>query len=156
MSIPPQNNYSGPAIPQPNSIPPQNNAYQPVKSVPPQSSAPYQQPVPVKSIPPQSSAPYQPQKSQPPQNSYQAPQSIPPANNGRSIPPNNSGKSLPPTNQGFAPTAPAPQPQQRPSGSLGEFIPKPPGRRWGLIIFILLVDLALAGAGVFLLREGLS
>ncbi len=159
-SIPPQN-YTPPPQSYPSapaSIPPQN-----YPSVPPQNYTPT-------SIPPQN-------------NSYQTgPTSVPPQNN--SIPPQNSyqtgPKSIPPQaaqpRLQTAPPVPTPTPQGTPSQPRPKTngvpsvsrrqppapafsdpsITAPPRRRWGLIITVLVIDLALAGAGVYLLTEGLA
>ena len=160
-SIPPQNNYvSGPA-----SIPPQNHAHAPA-SIPPQNAYPA---VPG-SIPPSNNP-----ASIPPQ-SYAPPGSIPPSNNPASIPPQNSfqraatpiqtpppGSLKMPTpapgSLSFAatprldqtPTTPSP-----PAADASRSLVVPPRRPIGLIVFVLLVDLALAGAGAVLLGKGLS
>jgi hypothetical protein len=174
-SIPPQNNYaSGPA-----SIPPQNHAHGPA-SIPPQSHVPASIPphshAPA-SIPPQSHAP----ASIPPQNNSPAvPGSIPPSNNPASIPPQNSfqraatpmqtpppGSLKMPTpapgSLSFAATPregdPLPTSQRPPvtatTDASRSFV-VPPSRPIGLMVLVLLVDLALAGAGAVLLGKGLS
>lgn len=158
----------------PSSIPPQN--YTP-SSVPPQNnyvSGPT-------SVPPQNNYASSPPASVPPQNNYAPPASIPPQNNAfggyaqnnpASIPP---GASAPPRAATAPPraqsVAPAPnqassQPRPRTNGvpsvsrrqtpAFSDPSITPPPRRWGLIITVLLVDLALAGAGVYLLTQGLA
>jgi hypothetical protein len=149
-SIPPQNSYqSGPA-----SIPPHNYQSGPT-SVPPQNYTPA-------SVPPQNTTYPPANNSIPPQNSYQTgPKSIPPqtaAPRVQTAPP--IAPSTPP--QG-TPSQPRPRTNGVPSVSRRQTpafsdpsITPPPRRRWGLIITVLLVDLALAGAGVYLLTEGLA
>lgn len=146
-SIPPQGNYaSGPA-----SIPPQNHAHGPA-SIPPQNNAP-------KSIPPQNAYP-----------AAQAPGSIPPTNNPvsqnsfqRAATPMADASRMPtppPGSLSFAAAQREPEPtSQRPPISTpppdASFV-SPPRRPVGLMVFVLLVDLALAGSGAVLLGKGLS
>ncbi|MFT3693598.1 MAG: hypothetical protein QM831_10695 [Kofleriaceae bacterium] len=99
----------------------------------------------------------------PPQNNGTGPASIPPQNNYISgpasiPPPSRSPGSIPPTNNPYPPT------------DLGFGKPVPPRRmaepsmsmpavqqpRWGLIIVILVLDLALAAAGAVMLAKGLA
>ncbi len=154
-SIPPQN-YA------PSSIPPQNNYVAPA-SIPPQNnySGPTSMPTPA------------PGSIAPP--SY-APASIPPQNNGvgyatgpASVPPQNNRLATQPPAPVATPPQGSPSMSRRSGGapavsrqrtpavsdpSLDSIAP--PRRRWGLIITVLLIDLALAGAGVYLLTEGLA
>lgn len=131
QSIPPQNNYqSGPA-----SIPPQN--YTPA-SVPPQNN----------SIPPQNSYQTGP-KSIPPHNAQSPLQSAPVAT-PQGTPSQPRTKTNPKTNG-----VPSVSRRQAPAVSDPSLV-APPRRRWGLIITVLVIDLALAGAGVYLLTEGLA
>ncbi|MFN0245941.1 MAG: zinc-ribbon domain-containing protein [Kofleriaceae bacterium] len=169
-SIPPQNYVPGSVPPQnvsgPATLPPQN--YQTPVSIPPQNS-PYPAPsgfgaTTPATIPP---AAYQPQtKSIPPHNSYgTGPTSVPPQN--ASIPPRAStqpprAQSPTPTPQG-TPSQPRTKSNGVPSLSRRQTpavsdpsISAPPKRRLGLIITVLVLDLALAGAGVYLLTEGLA
>jgi hypothetical protein len=128
--VPAQNYASGPA-----SIPP--NTYQAPPgpaSIPPNT---YRAPQGPASIPPASIPP----------NTYQAPASIPPTNSPASIPPNTyqaRPASIPPTNAGYAP--------REPSMSM----PIVPQARWGLIVFVLLLDIGLAAAGAVMLQKGLA
>ena len=113
----------------PASIPPSNHASGPA-SIPPNSyQAPNYNPGPA-SIPPNT---YQ-------SPAYQAPASIPPTSQK---PP-----SVPPQTYGRVQPAPA----REPSLSMPA-IRRP---RWGLIIFILLLDLGLAAAGAVMLQKGLA
>jgi TonB family protein len=168
-SIPPHGNYaSGPA-----SIPPQNHA---PGSIPPQNAY-----VPPGSIPPQNA--YVPSGSIPPQNNFAgSPGSIPPQNNAydappKSIPPHNSFQraatpiQTPPPGALKMPTPPPgslsfaatprlgdqePSPPPVAAAEASRSLVAPPRRPIGLIVFVLLVDLALAGAGAVLLGKGLS
>jgi len=121
-------------------------------------------PVPQFAPGPASLPPSMPPASIPPQNGYQSgphphapgPSSQPPLR-GPSIPPANN-----PPPPSLAPSGSQP-PRARASASVARRTsspslsqPAPRGRRWGLIILILLVDLALAGAGAYLLSEGLA
>jgi hypothetical protein len=158
-SIPPQN-VSGPAT-----LPPQN--YQ-TPSIPPQNN-PYPAPSAFGATTPATIPPaaYQPQtKSIPPQNSYgTGPASVPPQN--ASIPPQNARASTQPPRAQTTPQGTPSQPRSKsngvPSVSRRQVpavsdpsISAPPKRKWGLIITVLVLDLALAGAGVYLLTEGLA
>ncbi|CAN5161511.1 hypothetical protein BH11MYX1_BH11MYX1_35060 [soil metagenome] len=116
------------------------------------------------SIPPN----YYPQPASIPPNSYIAPHygtgpaSIAPQNSGpspvphrpASVPPRPA--SLPPLNHGPASLPPgayqAPGYAREPSMSM----PVAASPRWGLIVFLLVLDLGLAGAGAFLLEKGLA
>ena len=162
-SIPPQNYAPAPSGPHyqsgPATVPPAAAPYTPA-SVPPQNT----------SIPPQNNS-YPPQNnSYPPQNN-----SYPPQNNSiqtgpKSIPPQNPVprvQTAPPVAQATPAQGTAiqarPQTNGTPSVSRRQTpaisdpsITAPPRRRWGLIITVLLLDLALAGAGVYLLTEGLA
>ena len=136
-SIPPQN--SGPAaLPPPPSVPPSNNAY---------GSGPG-------SIPPANN-PY-----------GNRPGSIPPANVGPgSIPPGPGAYGSQPPHLRPGTESQGPGTVQRrasvppvtaPSPSLS--LPKKSGRgtRWGVVIFVLLIDLGLAATGAYLLQAGLA
>lgn len=136
-SIPPQN--SGPAaLPPPPSIPPTNNAY---------GSGPG-------SIPPTNN-PY-----------GNRPGSIPPTNVGPgSIPPTNVGTGSQPPHLRPGTESQGPGTVQRrasvppvtgPTPSLS--LPKKQGggTRWGVVIFVLLLDLGLAATGAYLLQAGLA
>ncbi len=96
--------------------------------------------------------------SQPPHNNYQAgPASIPPQNNhasGYIAPQYGTGPaSIPPRAPvEHRPASIPPQNQHAPSISM----PVPAQPRWGLIAFLLILDLGLAGAGGFLLWKGLA
>lgn len=152
-SIPPQN-YN------PASIPPVNAPNYPSgpATLPPANySAPQQHYNPA-SVPPQNN-------SIPPQNSYQTgPKSIPPQNAQPRIQTAPPIAQPVPTPQG-TPSQPRPRTNGVPSVSRRQApapqysdpsITAPPRRRWGLIITVLVIDLALAGAGVYLLTEGLA
>ncbi len=137
-SVPPQNYSSGPAtlpppssVPPPASIPPQNNSY------PPQNNA-YPTPNNPKSIPPQNAVP-RVQTAPPvaPSGPVSTPQATP---------------SQPRTRSNGVPSVSR---RQTPAFS-DPSITAPPRKRWGLILFVLVLDLALAGAGVYLLTEGLA
>ncbi len=143
--------------PQNASIPPQNNYASGPASIPPQNHAP---------------------ASIPPQNAYPAvPGSIPPSNNPASIPQNSFQRAAtpiqtPPPGSVKMPTpapgslsfAATPRLDQTPTttsppaaaAEASRSIVVPPRRPIGLIVFVLLVDLALAGAGAVLLGKGLS
>jgi hypothetical protein len=152
---------SGPQAVAPQSIPPENNRH---ISHPPQMPAP----IDARSITTRP-GPGAPPNSIPPQN-----YSIPPQNH--SIPPQNAplgstppaGHSMPPQRQPSQPprissraaTAPAPTPApsqrgraQTPAESVAA---TPPGRRWGLILFVLLLDIGLAASGAWMLSQGLA
>lgn len=163
-SIPPQN--SGPAaLPPPPSIPPANNAYGANPGSIPPANNPYG--AGPGSIPPTNN-PYgaRPGSIPPANNPYGGrPDSIPPTNNPPpTIPP--SGSQPPHVRAGSPPASSMQGPgtvQRRasvppvsgatPSLSMPQ---KPRGTRWGLVVFILLIDLGLAATGAWLLQAGLA
>lgn len=126
-------------IPARAAAPPPKQAY---PSMPPQMPAP-QGAVPVAqyrpSTPPPDAAPVAPVAPVAP---------IAPAG---SAPPTNRGRGT----GGIAPIAPVAPVAPAPSSSLDASI-SPPKRGKGLIIFVLIVDLGLAGVGVYLLLQGLG
>ncbi len=142
-----------PARGQTNSAPPQNAGYG--HSTPPQNVG-YGH-----SAPPQNHS-YPPQNNSiPPQN--QAPRgSTPPA--GHSLPTRSEGnrepRTVPSRPSGRAATAPAGASAQHsrraetPAESVAAAAPS--GRRWGLIIFVLLIDIGLASSGAWMLSQGLA
>jgi zinc ribbon protein len=158
--MPPQQAYSIP--PSNYSIPPQNSG--PASLPPPPSIAPVNRG-------PISMAP-----------TSRNPQSIPPGNNPASIPPTNNPyvtpTGLPPTSafgsqppHARAATEPAPHggtiqrpataPPVRaaspaPAPSLSMPRKKPSRTRWGVVLFVLALDIGLAATGAWLLRAGLA
>jgi len=126
----------GPGAPprgQTNSAPPQN-AYS--HSTPPQNT----------SYPPQNT-------SIPPQN--QARGSTPPA--GHSMPPVPGPRAAPPRASSRGATPPAGTSLSRRAQTPAESVAAAPsGRRWGLIIFVLLIDIGLASSGAWMLSQGLA
>jgi hypothetical protein len=109
------------------------------------------------------------------------PPSIPPTNNGYAAPP--TPHSIPPTNSNpyaqqtmsRAQTAPSPASipptnnpapmQRRPTPAPRASSPQPSvsmpkkqggGTRWGVVLFVLAIDLGLAAAGAWMLRAGLA
>lgn len=133
----------------PQSIPPENNRH---VSHPPQMPAPLD----VRAITTRP-GPGAPPHSIPPQN--HAFGSTPPA--GHSMPPQQQRQpSQPPRVSSRAATAPAPTPvpsQRGRAQTPAESIAAPPsGRRWGLILFVLLLDLGLAASGAWMLSQGLA
>jgi len=146
-SVPPQNAGYGSVPPQNHSVPPQNAGY---GSVPPQNH----------SVPPQNAG----YGSVPPQN-----HSVPPQNQPRGSTPPAGVSSRPDANRepravssrpsGRAATAPAgtSAPQSRRAETPAESVAAAPsGRRWGLIIFVLLIDIGLASSGAWMLSQGLA
>ena len=89
------------------------------------------------------------------------PRSIPPQNQAiGSTPP--AGHSMPPSPQRVssrAATAPVPVSAQRPQHSIpaaDSVAASLSTRRWGLILVVLLIDIGLAGAGAWMLSQGLA
>ena len=138
VSIAPQNH--GSFAQQPHSIPPQNNHY------------PHYPPSPG-SMPPQNNGAPGP-SSIPPHNAYSGP--IPQLHPQMPSGPHATGPLQPRTSGSRPPVQTSARAKRISSPSLGESEPAVPQRRWGLIITVLMFDLALAGAGVYLLSEGLS
>ncbi|CAN5895494.1 hypothetical protein BH11MYX3_BH11MYX3_16520 [soil metagenome] len=152
--MPPQQAYS---------VPPSNY------SIPPQNSGPA-------SLPPPPSVDRGPISMAP---TSRNPQSIPPGNNPQSIPPANNSyvtpTGLPPTSafgsqppHARAATEPAAAGQQgtiqrtaparagSPTPSLSVSPRKRGGTRWGVVRFVLALDIGLAATGAWLLRAGLA
>ncbi len=127
----------------PQSFPPENNRH---VSHPPQMPAPTD----MRAITTRPGA-GAPPRSTPPQN--QAFGSTPPA--GHRMPPQQRVSSRAATTP--APAAPISQQRNRaqtPAESVAAS--PPPARRWGLILFVLLVDIGLAASGAWMLSQGLA
>ncbi|MBA3461956.1 MAG: zinc ribbon domain-containing protein [Deltaproteobacteria bacterium] len=131
-----------------------NNQY----SIPPANQGPPAMPPP--SIPPTNNiAPYSGSQIGRAQTAPSA-ASIPPTNHPYVAPPGTG--SIPPTN--VAPgtmqrraSTPTPPPAASPTPSVS--LPKKPqggGTRWGIVLFVLVIDLGLAAAGAWMLRAGLA
>ena len=144
-----QHYQSGPAT-----LPPANQGYPP-PSIPPQNNS-----FGPASVPPQN-------------NTYgTGPASVPPQNNSfgpASVPPQSATPRPSPAVSVRTPSQPTPSVSARAPKANGvarnvtpvpaysdASLGKPPGRRWGLVITVLVFDLALAGAGIYLLTEGLA
>ena len=127
----------------PHSIPPENNRH---VSHPPQMPAP----IDVRAITTRPGA-GAPPRSTPPQN--QALGSTPPA--GHSIPPPQQPRVSARAATAPAPT-PVPHPRNRAQTPAESVAGTPPPRRWGLILFVLLVDIGLAASGAWMLSQGLA
>jgi hypothetical protein len=151
-SIPPTNNAfpSTSNAPQYQSLPPQPSPYAATAanpaSVPPNQL--FASPPGTGSIPPTKS-PYAapPGTGSIPPNSYQAPPAA--TSLSRASTPNVTEQS-PPTVQRRA-SAPQRTPTPQPSLSL----PRKRGTRWGIVLFVLAIDIGLAATGAYLLQAGL-
>lgn len=124
----------------PQSIPPENVRH---VSHPPQMPAPLD----VRAITTRP-GPGAPPRSIPPQN--QAIGSTPPA--GYSMPQPQHQPSQPPR----AATEPVSQQRHRAQTPAESVAASPPKRRWGLILFVLLIDIGLAASGAWMLSQGLA
>jgi hypothetical protein len=98
--------------------------------------------------------------------------SIPPANNPASVPPvNNAYGSQPPRARAEPASGPRTGPQPVAPGTVQRRATAPPaapttpsvslprkggGTRWGIVLFVLVIDLGLAAAGAWMLRAGLA
>jgi len=131
-SAPPQNAYGHSVPPQNNSHPPHNNG------VPPQN---HSHPPHNDSVPPQNRGATPPAGHSMPPN---PPLSTAPRASSRGVTPA-AGTSLPPGGARRSQAAPADSVAAAPSG-----------RRWGLIIFVLLIDIGLASSGAWMLSQGLA
>jgi hypothetical protein len=138
-SIPPAN-HGPPSMPPP-SIPPTNNPFPGTGSIPPTNVSPYSG----SQIGRAQTAP--------------SPASIPPTNNPYVAPPGTG--SMPPTSvspgtvQRHASTPSPRAASPTPSVSLPRK-QQGGGTRWGIVMFVLAIDLGLAAAGAWMLRAGLS
>lgn len=138
-SIPPQNYTPStipPAAPNYATLPPANNSYPPQNNTypPANTSGP-------KSIPPQNAIARV--QTAPPVRAQTAPPSVATPPQGTPSQPRTKSNGVPAISR------------KAPAFSDPSITP-PPKRRWGLIITVLVIDLALAGAGVYLLTEGLA
>lgn len=130
----------------PHSIPPQNHPRH--VSQPPQMPGPEA----VRAVTTRP-GPGAPANSIPPQN--QARGSTPPA--GHSLPQRPNAQQPRASSRGVTPPAGTSLPPRARAQTPGESVAAAPtGRRWGLILFVLMIDLGLAATGAWMLSQGLA